>query len=118
MVRLLSSFKWAGQGLKYCLSGEKNFQVHCVVAVIAVITGFVLKISALEWVIISICIAVVLAFEMINTAIEHLCNIAQPSIDPTVKIIKDVCAGAVLIIALMSVVCGAIIFIPKIVAIL
>lgn len=118
MVRLVRSFKWAGQGLKYCLSREKNFQVHCIVGVLAVVTGFVLKIAACEWVIISICIAIVLAFEMINTAIEHLCNIAQPSIDPTVKIIKDVSAGAVLIIALMSLVCGAIIFIPKIAALL
>ena len=118
MVRLLTSFKWAAQGLKFCLSREKNFQVHCFIGALAIVTGFTLGISAMEWVVISTCIAVVLAFEMINTAIEHLCNIARPSIDPTVKIIKDVSAGAVLIIAIMSVVCGAIIFIPKVIAIL
>lgn len=116
MLRLLRSFRWAGQGLKYCAQGEKNFQVHCIIALLAIATGFLLHISAQEWVIITICIALTLAFEMFNTALEHLCNIVQPSIHPTVKIIKDVCAGAVLIIALMSVVCGAIIFLPKIMA--
>jgi diacylglycerol kinase len=116
MIRLLRSFRWAGQGLRYCAQQEKNFQLHCCIAVLVIITGFILDISLSEWIVITICIAAILAFEMFNTAIEHLCNIVQPSLHPTVKVIKDVCAGAVLLIALMSVVCGAIIFIPKIVA--
>ncbi len=118
MLRLLRSFKWAGQGLRYCAQREKNFQVHCCLAVLVIIIGFFLKISRYEWLVISMCIAVTLAFEMLNTAMEHLCNMVQPSIQPAVKIIKDVGAGAVLIIAVMSLVCGAIIFIPKIIAIL
>lgn len=117
MVRLLRSIRWAGQGLRYCLNGEKNFQLHCTLALVTVLAGFFFGLSAPEWMITIICIAAVLALEMINTAIEHLCNIAHPSIHPTVKIIKDVSAGAVLLIALMSVLCGAIIFIPKIIAI-
>lgn len=118
MRRLLRSFGFAGQGLRYCAGREKNFQVHCILAVLVIITGFVLKISLQEWIIVSMCIAAMLAFEMLNTAIEHLCNIVQPASHPTVKIIKDVSAGAVFLIALMSVVCGAIIFLPKILAII
>ncbi len=118
MIRLLRSFRWAGQGLRYCVKRERNFQLHCCIAGLVIVTGFGLQISFYEWMVITICIALTLTFEMFNTAIEHLCNIVQPSLHPAVKIIKDVCAGAVLLIALMSVICGAIIFIPKIVAFL
>jgi diacylglycerol kinase len=115
MMRLIKSFKWAGQGLWYCICREKNFQVHIVLAVIAFCLGIGLNISSIEWMLLVISVASVLAAEMMNSAIEHLCNIVHPTAHPTVKIIKDVCAGAVLIIALMAVSCGGIIFIPKVV---
>ena len=118
MVRLIRSFKWAWQGLRYCLRNEKNFQLHCVLAVMAIGLSILFNISSIEWILVVGCIAAVLSFEMMNTAVEQLCNITKPSIDPTIKIIKDVSAGAVLIVAMMSLTCGAIIFIPKIVALL
>lgn len=113
MSRLLKSFQWAMHGLKFCITKEKNFQLHCAAAVIAMGLGFFLHLTSVEWMVVIICIALVLAFEMMNTAIEHVCNLIHPSIHPTVKIIKDVSAGAVFLIAIMAVVCGAIIFIPK-----
>jgi undecaprenol kinase/diacylglycerol kinase (ATP) len=116
MIRLLRSFKWAGQGLWYCICREKNFQVHCGLAVLAFCLGAALKISSLEWILIVISISSVLAFEMLNSAIEHLCNIVHPTPNPTVKVVKDISAGAVLVIAIMAVTCGAIIFIPKIIS--
>ena len=115
MSRLINSFKYAGHGLRHCITKEKNFQLHCVAAAIAVIIAFVLNISGIEWMIILICITLVIALEMINTAIEHCCNMVQPDYHPMVKIIKDVSAAAVLITAAMAAVCGAIIFIPKII---
>ena len=118
MARLLRSFKWAGQGLQHCFKLEKNFQVHCVLAVITVVLGIGLKISALEWILICMSISAVLAVEMLNTALEHLCNIVQPAIHPAVKVIKDVSAGAVLVVAVTAVICGSIIFIPKIISLL
>lgn len=114
MLRILRSFKYAGHGLKHCISKEKNYRLHCLAAVMAIISGMILKITAMEWVVIVVSIALVLAFEMINTAIEHLCNIVQPGISPLIKLIKDVSAGAVLLIAMMAGACGGIIFIPKI----
>ena len=117
MSRLIKSFKYAGQGLKHCIRKEKNFQLHCIAGIMAILIGIVLKISDKEWILIVISIALVLAFEMVNTAIEHICNLIQPGFNSLIKIIKDVSAGAVLIIALMAAVCGSIIYIPKILAI-
>lgn len=115
MSRLLKSFQWALYGLKYCIIKEKNFQLHCAAAVIAVGLGLFLHLTLAEWIAVIICITLVLAFEMVNTAIEQVCNIIHPAIHPSVKIIKDVSAGAVFLIAIMAAVCGAIIFIPKII---
>ena len=115
MKRLIKSFSYAGQGLMHCIKKEKNFQVHCTAAVAAVAGGIIFNISSAEWTVIVICIALVLAFEMANTAIERLCNIVQPDVNPIIKIIKDVSAGAVMLIAIMAATCGFIIFIPKII---
>lgn len=81
---------------------------------IATTIGLVCNISATEWMIVIGCIALVMAMEMMNTAIEKLCNIVSKDFHPTIKIIKDVTAGAVLLGAIGSLIIGAIIFIPKI----
>lgn len=88
--------------------------VHCVAAVAVIIVGFTYNISAMEWMIVCINIGLVMGFEMLNTSIEKVCNLVHPQHHPFVKIIKDVAAGAVLVVAIAAAVCGAIIFIPKI----
>lgn len=52
--------------------------------------------------------------EMLNTAVERLCDLVQKEIHPVIKVVKDIAAGAVLLSAGIAVICGAIIFIPKI----
>jgi diacylglycerol kinase len=79
-----------------------------------VVSGSVLKISLHEWIWLTGCIATVLSFEMMNTAIEKTCDLLHPAIHPTIKVIKDVAAAAVLVVAAGSVIIGAIIFLPKI----
>lgn len=79
------------------------------------ITGFILKISNTEWLFIIVCAMSVLALELLNTAIEHLCDAITTGIHPAIKIIKDVSAAAVLLAAAGSAVIGIIIFFPKII---
>lgn len=114
MQRLIKSFRYAGAGLLASVKTEKNFQLHCIAAVIAVAMGFAFTISAAEWLLISLCIGLVLAFEMMNTVAEQLCNLVHPGFHPVVKRVKDISAAAVLVIALASLACGCIIFLPKI----
>ena len=57
----------------------------------------------------------VLALELINTAIENLCNIISKDFHPVIKIVKDTAAGAVLVSAIGSAIAGAVIFIPLII---
>lgn len=114
-MRLVKSFGFALNGIKYCLQ-EPNFKIHIGFSVLAMLLGFLLDISSLEWIIVTLCIALVLASEMFNTAIERLSNIVYPGFSQAIKIVKDVSAAAVLLIAMMAVVCGSIIFIPKMLA--
>jgi diacylglycerol kinase (ATP) len=114
-MKLLRSFTYAWSGIKTCFSAEANFKIHIVFAIAAITLGFLLNISHNEWLAIIVCIAFVMTMEMINTAIEKLCDVVQPGIDPRIKKVKDIAAGAVLVAAMGSLITGAVIFLPKII---
>lgn len=110
----LKSFTYAFQGWKVLVGEEHNARIHLVAAILAVLAGFILKISALEWTIIVFAIGLVFAAEIFNTAIEYLCNFVSPQYHELIKKIKDLSALAVLFIAAAALISGLIIFLPKI----
>ena len=114
MADRLRSFKYAGRGIARLIGREHNAWIHCAAAVCVVIAGFLFRLSGLEWVAVVLCIGAVLAAEGFNSAIEALCDRVSPEYDEAIKHAKDLAAGAVLIFAIMSVVVGLLIFIPKI----
>lgn len=95
-----------------------NARVHAVAAIAAVTAGFILRISAVEWCMIIICIGSVIAAEAVNSAVEFLADRISEEYHPLIKQAKDVAAAAVLILAIAAAAVGAIIFIPKIIAII
>lgn len=114
MVNFLKGFVYAFNGLVIFFRHERNGRIQLLVAVFVVLISWGLKISAAEWMVVLSCIATVLSFEMINSAIEKLCNLVHPKYHPAVKTIKDISAGAVLFVAVFAAVIGSIIFLPKI----
>lgn len=110
---LHKTFSTAFSGIKYFFKTERNGKIQAGVSLITILSGLYLKLNAAEWIVIALCIGSVLALEMINTALEHLCNLVHKDYHPSIKIIKDVAAGAVLIFSVISVVAGLIIFLPK-----
>jgi diacylglycerol kinase len=110
----LKSFKYAFQGWKVLIGDEHNARIHLVAAILAIIAGFVLKISSLEWIIIVMLIGLVFAAEAFNSAIEYVCNFISPQYHELIKKVKDISALAVLFIATSAFVSGLIIFVPKI----
>ncbi|HEU5052629.1 MAG TPA: diacylglycerol kinase family protein [Hanamia sp.] len=115
-MRVIKSFGWAFNGLKDCILHEKNFRIQYVLAIIVIIVGIFLGLSAIEWAIILLCFAVVLSFEIINSAIEKLCDLVCPDFNLTIKKVKDMSASAVLLSAIITFIIGCIIFLPKIFA--
>jgi diacylglycerol kinase len=82
---------------------------------VALLFSIVLKISAIEWIAVGFCIAFVITMEMLNTAIEKLCDVVHKEMHPGIKKVKDIAAGAVLVAAFFSAITGAVIFLPKII---
>ena len=117
-VRLIKSFGYAFTGIYDLLRSEPNTRIHLLATVCALIVGFILRISKTEWCIILIVIALVWAAEAFNTAIEKLTDHLFPEYHETARLAKDVSAGAVLVCAIAALICGLIIFIPKIMVII
>jgi diacylglycerol kinase (ATP) len=114
----LKSFGYAAAGLKYMLLTQHNFLIHITLTLIAILLGFLLKITNLEWVAIIIVIGLVMSAEIFNTAIEEIVNIISPHKNEKAGIIKDIAAGAVLVLSIVALTTGIIIFLPKIIQIL
>lgn len=111
---LYQSFGYAFQGIFTCIRKERNMKIHCTAAVLVVIAGVILKISAIEWCICLALFGMVMALEHVNTAVEAVVDMVTEEYHPLAKIAKDTAAGAVLIAAIMAAIAGCIIFLPKI----
>jgi diacylglycerol kinase len=112
---IFSSLQHAIDGLITFLSHERNARFHSAATVIAILLGFWLDISILQWTVVVISISFVWAMELINTSIEKICDQIDPNPNPTIKTIKDLAAGAVLVAALMSVIIGLMIYLPPLI---
>ncbi|NDV96233.1 diacylglycerol kinase family protein [Dysgonomonas sp. 521] len=104
---------YALNGLRILFSEEHNSRIHTAIVVAVVIAGFLLKISNTEWLVICILIGMVFSLEIMNSAIENLCDYISPQWHEMIKKVKDLAAAAVFVASVISVVCGAIIFLPK-----
>ena len=107
---IVQSFRWALTGIAAVIRTERNMQIHLAVAILVVALGFILKLEITAWIAIVMCIAFVLAAEMLNTAIEHLVDLSSPHYHPKAKLAKDIAAGTVLVFAIAAVIIGLIIF--------
>src|SRR5690606_11444122 len=99
MVRWINSVRAAISGCISFFRDERNGQIELGIAVLVILVSYVLGLSSTEWMILIMCIGLVLAAEAFNTAIEKLCDFVHPNIDSKIKTIKDVSAGAVLILS-------------------
>lgn len=110
----LKAIKNAFNGMQYFFLYERNGKIQLITSVVAIALAVGLQLSHTDYIIVLLCIGFVISIEMLNTAIENLCNMVQEEIHPTIKIIKDVAAASVAWASLISIVIAAIIFLPKI----
>lgn len=110
----LEAIRNAFNGMRYFFLHEINGIIQLAIAALAIALAVGLRISTNEWLLVMVCIGFVIGLEMLNTAIENLCNVVQEEYHPIIKIVKDVAAGAVMWAAIVSVIIGFIIFLPKV----
>lgn len=113
---LLDSLRHALRGLWQGLRTQRNIRIHVVLGTLAISLGLILRLSAVEMALVVAFIALVIAAELLNTALEVLVNIASPEYHPLAKQAKDLAAAAVLVTALGALVGGALIFLPHLIS--
>lgn len=92
--------------------GERNAKIHLVVFLLTTTAGFLFGINRVEWTIVILASGAVIAAEALNTAIEETINLLHPQHSERAGRIKDIAAGAVLIVTLAAIACGIIVFLP------
>jgi diacylglycerol kinase len=115
---LFSAFRHASNGILWFFKVERNAKIHFVCTILVVAVGFILHATQLEWLFLTFAIISVWVAELLNSAIELLCDYVQPERNSTIKIVKDLAAGAVLFAAIGSAIVGGVVFLPKIYLIL
>lgn len=111
-----ASFKYAFHGIWLLLRYEHSAWLHGIIGICTIILGFLLDISATEWMAVVIVCGCVLAAEALNTAIERLADEVSPGYSEAIKRVKDLSAGGVLLMAFAAAIIGIIIFLPKLIA--
>lgn len=106
----IRSFGYAIEGFRTAVATERNIKVQLLVGVLAVVAGVVLKIDALSWVLVLLCIGLVLFAELVNTSIEAIVDLATQDLHPLAKHAKDIAAASVFTLSITAAVVGIIVF--------
>lgn len=108
-----TSFRDALRGVFHVIRTQRNARVHLLATVAVVALGLWLGLAPGEWAVLALAISLVLATEMLNTALEILSDVSYQELHPLVGLAKDVAAGAVLMSALGAAVVGLLILVPR-----
>ena len=106
----VQSLNNAAEGVIYVIKNERNMRVHFMLGFLVLLIAIFIGVSRLEWIILCTIISLVLTAEMINTVVEEMVDLVEPSSRPRVRIIKDVSAGFVLVLASNALIVGFFIF--------
>ena len=105
-------FADAFRGLKRAVRSQSSFAVHLAAAVCVVALAAFFRVSAGEWCLLAGAIAMVLAAEIFNSAVESLARALGPAWNPRVRDALDMASAAVLMAAVGAAVIGLIVFAP------
>ncbi|MFZ2669385.1 MAG: diacylglycerol kinase family protein [Streptococcus suis] len=112
---LMSSLDFAVSGLITAFKEERNMRKHAVSAILVILAGIVFQVSVTEWLFLLLSISLVIAFEIVNSAIENVVDLASDyHFSMLAKNAKDMAAGAVLFVSGFALLTGLIVFVPKI----
>lgn len=115
---MTEAFSCAFNGIGHAFNTQRNFKVHTVFAIAAIILGFILQIPQSSWLAVIICIIVVFSLEVLNTSIESIVDMTSPQWHLLAMHAKDCSAGAVLVAAIGSLVVACVVYIPAFLALI
>jgi len=109
----IRSVGYAFKGMYVLLRTEASIKIQFFIALFMAGLGFYFEISAMEWMVQLLAVGMVMGVEGVNTAIEKLADYIQPAKDVRIGVIKDISAGAVMIVSVVACIVGLIIYVPK-----
>jgi len=115
VIKRVKSFLYALNGLKIDLKEEHNMRIHLLATLCVIVVSIFFNINVNEWIAVIFAIGLVFAMELINSAVENLADFISLEKHDSIEKIKDLAAAAVFVSAIVALVVGLIIFIPKIV---
>jgi diacylglycerol kinase len=109
----LRGFEYAGRGVWYVVTTQRNMRVHLAAAVVVIVAGLVVGVSATDWACLLAAIGLVLTAETVNTVVETVVDLITTEYHPRAKAAKDAAAGAVLLACAAAVAIGVAVFLPR-----
>ncbi len=109
----LKSIKYAVKGFWILITSEHSIIAQLIIAAIMTLIGFIMNISATEWLFQILAIALILVAESLNTGIEKLADFVHPEHHKQIGRVKDISAGAAFFAAIFAIIIGFIIYLPK-----
>ncbi len=110
MRAFIKGFVYALSGLIYCIKNERNMRIHTVAALYVLVFARFFAFTASDYAVLLLTIGGVISAEAVNTAVEKLADRVSEKQDPMIKLAKDAAAGAVLVLAVFSVLIALFLF--------
>lgn len=110
--QLKRSFKNAWRGIVVVFRSEQSFRIQVFVGLFVLVLAYGFKVRSVEFILLLLLVAAVLSLELINSVFERMADLFKPRLHPVVRDIKDIMAGTVLLVSVLSAVIGIIIFWP------
>ncbi|GFP77034.1 diacylglycerol kinase [Clostridium fungisolvens] len=111
--KLVDSFNYAINGIIHSVRTQRNMRIHIAVALVVLTACFIYDIKKFEFLILAVTITMVIAAELMNTAIEHVVDMTTNYYHPLAKLAKNAAAGGVLVTAINAILVGYVIFWDK-----
>ncbi|MDR0325298.1 MAG: diacylglycerol kinase [Oscillospiraceae bacterium] len=99
----MKSFQYAFRGIWHAVKMERNMRAHLAAVYYIIIVGILFEFYEWDWALTALACGLVIGAELINTALERLCDGLKPGHSPVIKAVKDLAAGAVLVCAVAAV---------------
>jgi diacylglycerol kinase (ATP) len=116
LARERRSFGHAFAGVRHAWRTQPHLRIHVGLALLALALAWALALTPPEWAVVLAMITLVLALELLNTAVEATVDLASPDYHPLAKVAKDVTAGAVLVGSGGAVLVAVALFVPRLLA--
>ena len=111
---VMQTFMNSLNGIRCYARDGKSIILYLVGVILEILFAIIFNVNGLEWILIVVMLGVILSVELLNTAIEAVCDAVSKEFNPYIKIAKDCGSAATFVVSIVVVILNLIIFIPKI----